>query len=110
MPQRLIVLDDTDPSIQYSGQWFIDKGSTDGASFLGPTYNHTLHGTASNGSVSLSFEGALQSNMAILKVYVMYIQGILLELGAPMAVQIRPVVGIHTGSVLLTILVSARPT
>jgi hypothetical protein len=84
MPQRLIVIDDTDPTIHYSGQWFQDHGSTDGISFFGPTYNHTLHGTISNASLSLSFQGVVDSllpgcrdNPCTLA------QEILSELGAP---------------------------
>ncbi|KAF5378527.1 hypothetical protein D9615_007052 [Tricholomella constricta] len=55
---RLVIIDDTDPSIHYSGQgWFLDRGSTDDAGNFGPTWNRTSHGTRASDSVSFSFEG-----------------------------------------------------
>jgi hypothetical protein len=54
------MVDDTDPSIHYTGTgqgWFQDEGSRDGVGNFGATYNHTLHGTKSNGSFSFSFQG-----------------------------------------------------
>jgi hypothetical protein len=60
MSQRLIMVDDTDSSIHYTGQgWFQDTGSRDGAGNFGPTYKHILHGTKSDGSFSFQFNGEL---------------------------------------------------
>ena len=56
--QRLIIVDDADSSVQYTGQgWFQDTGSRDGAGNFGPAYRHTLHGTKSDGSFSFPFHG-----------------------------------------------------
>jgi len=55
---RPVVLDDTDPSIQYTGQgWFQDSGSQDGQGNFGGSYLRTRHGTKSNDSLALSFKG-----------------------------------------------------
>ncbi|TFK31633.1 hypothetical protein BDQ12DRAFT_693806, partial [Crucibulum laeve] len=56
---RKVVVDDTDSSINYVGDgWFQDHGSTDNSGNFGPTYQHTLHGTKSNASLSYSFSGS----------------------------------------------------
>ena len=58
MSTRLIVVDDSDPQIQYSGSgWFRDSGSVDSVGNFGPTYQHSLHGTNSSSSFSFSFHG-----------------------------------------------------
>lgn len=55
---RHVVVDDTDPRVQYSGSWFLDQGSQDGFGIYGPEYNHTLHGTnANNAGIAFSFNG-----------------------------------------------------
>jgi hypothetical protein len=62
MSTRLIVVDDSDPLIQYSGSgWFRDGGSMDGVGNFGPTFQHTLHGTNSSDSLSFSFHGVFHS-------------------------------------------------
>lgn len=59
---RLVLVDDTDPSIQYSGPWFkaqdTDVGIT-GTNFEedGPPFENTLHGVNVNASFSYSFSG-----------------------------------------------------
>ncbi|TFK31634.1 hypothetical protein BDQ12DRAFT_105831 [Crucibulum laeve] len=56
---RKVVVDDTDRNINYVGDgWFQDHGSTDSSGNFGPTYQHTLHGTKSNASLSYSFSGS----------------------------------------------------
>ncbi|KAF8624378.1 hypothetical protein AX15_005907 [Amanita polypyramis BW_CC] len=55
---RQIVIDDTDPSIVYTGQgWFPDLGTQDTVGNFGQTYLHTQHGTDANNSFVFSFEG-----------------------------------------------------
>ncbi|PPQ97527.1 hypothetical protein CVT26_006530 [Gymnopilus dilepis] len=58
MSQRLVVVDDTDSSIQYTGNWFADtSGSQDNVGNYGPAYQSTLHGTKDDASLSFSFTG-----------------------------------------------------
>ncbi|KAK7023653.1 hypothetical protein VNI00_016615 [Paramarasmius palmivorus] len=56
---RRIVVDDTDPRVEYAGSWLSDDTSLlDNLSCNGPTYNHTMHGTNQNNtSFSFTFEG-----------------------------------------------------
>ncbi|PPR02068.1 hypothetical protein CVT24_011167 [Panaeolus cyanescens] len=58
MSARKVRVDDTNPSIQYTGPWFVDgTGSQDNRGNFGPTYNKTLHGTIENASLSFTFSG-----------------------------------------------------
>ena len=62
MSQRLVVVDDTDSSIQYTGNWFADtSGSQDNVGNYGPAYQSTLHGTKDDASLSFSFTGQFLS-------------------------------------------------
>ena len=54
---RLIIIDDVDPSIQYTGPWYPDQGSRDSVGNFGPSYQSTLHGVNSNASLSYAFNG-----------------------------------------------------
>ncbi|KAJ4487187.1 hypothetical protein C8J55DRAFT_558248 [Lentinula edodes] len=57
---RLIVVDDTDPLIQYSpsSAFFLDsEGKLDGQGYGGPVFNRTLTGTSTNGSFTYNFNG-----------------------------------------------------
>ena len=54
---RLIIVDDVDPNIQYTGPWYPDQGSRDSAGNFGPSYQSTLHGVNSNASLSFVFNG-----------------------------------------------------
>ncbi|KAG6848032.1 hypothetical protein H0H93_003994 [Arthromyces matolae] len=59
MSLRAIVIDDTDPRIQYSPSWSADGvGGQDSFGTNGLTYNHTQHFTTANdSSLSFSFKG-----------------------------------------------------
>ncbi|KAJ3760674.1 hypothetical protein EV360DRAFT_80944 [Lentinula raphanica] len=60
---RLVVVDDTDPSIQYSPASAFSKdtsGKLDGQGYGGPVFNRTLtglSGTSNNGSLTFQFNG-----------------------------------------------------
>ncbi|KAJ4483605.1 hypothetical protein J3R30DRAFT_1807771 [Lentinula aciculospora] len=57
---RLVVVDDTDPLIQYSpsSAFSLDsEGKLDGQGYGGPVFNHTLTGTTTNGSFTYNFKG-----------------------------------------------------
>lgn len=56
-PDRWVALDGNDSSIIYIGTWFPDFGSKEFVGNYGPPYLHTLHGTSTNGTVSLEFNG-----------------------------------------------------
>ncbi|KAF8912183.1 hypothetical protein CPB84DRAFT_1820846 [Gymnopilus junonius] len=57
--QRWVVVDDTDPSIHYTGPWFADtSGSQDNIGNYGPSYQSTLHGTKQDASFSFAFTGS----------------------------------------------------
>lgn len=56
-PRRQVVVDDTDPAIQYTGPWLVDQGSTANSGNFGPAYLNTLHTINDNGSLSFSFHG-----------------------------------------------------
>lgn len=54
---RWVVVDDTDPGITYTGQWFLDQDTQDSLGNYGPPYLGTLHGTNSDSSFSYPFNG-----------------------------------------------------
>jgi hypothetical protein len=55
---RYIIVDDVDPTIQYTGSWPLsDQGSQNSVGNFGPAYNSTLHGTTTNASFSFEFSG-----------------------------------------------------
>ena len=54
---RYVVIDDTDPSIQYSGPWFEANNSEIGTGYLGSPFQKTLHGVIVNASFSFNFNG-----------------------------------------------------
>lgn len=68
---RLVVVDDTDPSIQYTPSTAFSKdsaGKLDGQGYGGPVFNHTLtglSGTSNNGSLTFSFNGT-RSHISLL--------------------------------------------
>ena len=54
---RLIIVDDVDTNIQYTGPWYPDQGSRDSVGNFGPPYQSTLHGVNSNASLTYRFNG-----------------------------------------------------
>lgn len=55
---RFIIVDDVDPSIQYTGSWFSTQGTLGlGNASDGPPYENTLHGANSSASLSFAFNG-----------------------------------------------------
>jgi hypothetical protein len=54
---RWVMVDDTDASIKYTGDWFANTGTLDSSGNWGAPYLSTLHGTKTQGSFSYSFSG-----------------------------------------------------
>jgi hypothetical protein len=54
---RLVVVDDTNLGIQYSGPWFAAQNTQDNTVEFGPPFKNTLHGVNVNASFSYSFSG-----------------------------------------------------
>ncbi|KDR77712.1 hypothetical protein GALMADRAFT_1326580 [Galerina marginata CBS 339.88] len=64
-PARLIIVDDTDPNIRYTGPWTQTNDATlHDADTLGLTLDNTLHALNANGSFSFNFTGNLASTSA----------------------------------------------
>ncbi|KIK61277.1 hypothetical protein GYMLUDRAFT_593782 [Collybiopsis luxurians FD-317 M1] len=56
---RLVVVDDTDPTIRYSGAFSPDStGMLDTQGYGGPVFNRTITGTKTNASLSYNFKGS----------------------------------------------------
>ena len=55
--ERLVVIDDTNPSIQYSGPWFGVTNTQIDTGIFGPPFNKTLHGVNVTANLSLNFSG-----------------------------------------------------
>ncbi|KIK61263.1 hypothetical protein GYMLUDRAFT_43323 [Collybiopsis luxurians FD-317 M1] len=56
---RLVVVDDTDPAIRYSGAFSLDStGRLDTEGYGGPVFNRTITGTTTNGTISYNFKGS----------------------------------------------------
>ena len=52
-----VLVDDTNPGIQYSGPWFIAQNTRLNTGTNGPPFQNTLHGVNVNASFSYSFSG-----------------------------------------------------
>lgn len=52
-----ILIDDTNPSIQYSVGWFEINGTQNNTGSYGPPFQHTLHGAAVDVHFSFPFSG-----------------------------------------------------
>ena len=57
MVQRLVLVDDTNPNIQYSGPWFTAQNTQLNTGNFGPPFQNTLHGVGADASFSYSFSG-----------------------------------------------------
>ena len=57
MSNRLVLVDDTDPNIEYSGPWFTALNSQLATGNFGPPFQNTLHGVNDNASFSYVFIG-----------------------------------------------------
>ena len=57
MSNRLVLVDDTNPNIQYTGPWFIAQNTQLDIGNEGPPFQNTLHGVNINASFSYSFSG-----------------------------------------------------
>ncbi|PPR02070.1 hypothetical protein CVT24_011169 [Panaeolus cyanescens] len=57
---RSILVDDTNPLIQYDGTWFSDaSGALDNTGADGTTFNKTLHWTTENGTITFPYTGTI---------------------------------------------------
>ena len=54
---RLVMIDDTDPSIQYSGPWFEVNNTQIETGTNGPPFQNTLHGVNVTAKFSFQFSG-----------------------------------------------------
>ncbi|KAJ6622795.1 hypothetical protein B0H10DRAFT_2012910 [Mycena sp. CBHHK59/15] len=71
MPQRQVVVDDTDPAIHYGPSgWFVaDAETLNGIGNFGPIYNSSSHGTSTdNSTLSFAFNGTSISVMGTINV------------------------------------------
>ena len=57
MSQRLVLVDDTSPDIQYYGPWFKVQNTQLDTDDLGPPFENTLHGVNVSANMSFSFSG-----------------------------------------------------
>lgn len=64
MALRWVIVDDTDPGIQYVGPWYRGSGQTDSFGNFGPPFQGTLHGVDGErlANVSYTFTGQLDLN------------------------------------------------
>ena len=54
---RFVVIDDTNPSIQYSGPWFEVNNTQVDTGIMGPPFQNTLHGVNVTANFSFPFSG-----------------------------------------------------
>lgn len=60
---KLIMIDDTDPSISYTGDWIADKGSVDNLGNYGAPYMSTNHYIKGTGSFTYTFFGKSSNHL-----------------------------------------------
>ena len=53
----LVLIDDTSPSIQYSGPWFEVENTQFNTGTFGPPFQNTLHGVNATANFSFPFSG-----------------------------------------------------
>lgn len=61
---KLIMIDDTDSGISYTGNWIADKGSVDNLGNYGAPYESTNHYTTGTGSFTYTFSGESPSEIS----------------------------------------------
>ncbi|KDR67101.1 hypothetical protein GALMADRAFT_105961 [Galerina marginata CBS 339.88] len=57
-PTRWIIVDDTDPGVQYNGAWSQVRDALDDLGNLGPLFEGTSHAVNANASLTYSFSGS----------------------------------------------------
>ena len=57
MSYELVLIDDTNSNIQYSGPWITAQNTQLNIGNHGPPFQNTLHGVSVNASFSYSFSG-----------------------------------------------------
>ena len=57
MSMNQVLIDDTDPSILYSGPWFTVQNTQNNTGAFGPPFRETLHGVNASASFSYAFNG-----------------------------------------------------
>ena len=66
MAARWVIVDDSDPGIQYEGPWVKGPGQTDGVGNFGPPFQRTSHGVfgqaGETANLSYAFNGELDLN------------------------------------------------
>lgn len=55
--QRMVLVDDTNPNVQYSGPWFSVQDTQTHLGNLGIPFQNTLHGVNVNATLSFPFSG-----------------------------------------------------
>ena len=57
MSNRLVLVDDTNPNILYSGPWVPTENTQLNTGTNGPPFQNTLHTVQANASLTYSFSG-----------------------------------------------------
>jgi hypothetical protein len=72
MSRPIVIIDDTDPRIQYSGPWFEVDNTQITTGTFGPPFQNTLHGVTVNANFSFPFTGMSRLLLLIFKVQVAF--------------------------------------
>ena len=72
MSNRVVLVDDTDPNIQYSGPWFTAQNSELDIGTNGPPFQNTLHGVDVSASFSYSFSGMFRLLVCFIALSLVY--------------------------------------
>ena len=78
----LVIVDDTDPRVQWNGPWFTTRDySSEG--WNGAPFLNTLHGISSNGSLTFNFQGSSIPHTNVLR---MPLKVSTREMGGPLGI------------------------